>query len=88
MVKYRIRDNDNGNHRWGPWAKAKIPRHDDPTVMAQRVNLAALIACSGEPAEEAPGEVIAAAGDGDRGIAWVNDHGHQGATSLVIEWVR
>lgn len=36
--------------------------------------------------KDPPGKLIAARGDARAGIAWFEDRGHQGATTIIFEW--
>lgn len=88
-IDYRIMDTDNGGIEWSEWQRAEISDTEDAGEAAKMINRANYQAVTGgdlEEGQEAPGTLLRAAGDGERGIAWLDDRGHQGATDLVIEW--
>ena len=99
MAKWSVRvmDTDNGGIEWGEPSivEADVPERgenesQDAHVLkaAQVISRAqyALVAGPLEEDEGPPGELAHAAGDVSHGIAWIEDRGHQGATSIIIEW--
>ena len=94
-IKYRVMDTDNAGIEWGPWQEAKIeedPDTLDASQMALKLNCLNWESVSEDDGEDdgeddpAPGDLENAAGDGAHGIAWFEDRGHQGETSLIFEW--
>ncbi|HEY8095287.1 MAG TPA: hypothetical protein VIE65_04230 [Methylobacter sp.] len=88
-IEYRVMDTDNGGIVWTDWQQVEIEDTEDADEMAQRLNRANYQAITDgdlEEGDEAPGTLLRAAGDGEQGIAWFDDRGHQGATDILIEW--
>jgi hypothetical protein len=88
----RIMDVLNGGIAWGEPIKVEIEADEETTEqrVAELVNRATYEAITEEELPEdqlfAIGKVARAAGDFGDGICWVDSEGHQGGTSLVIEW--
>jgi hypothetical protein len=85
----RIMDVDNGGMEWGEsTVDVQLPEDDSVFAVAEAISRAQFISVAGpmEDDEISPGEVVQAAGSTDHGIAWIDDSGHQGATSIIIEW--
>ncbi len=91
-LKCRIMDVLNGGVCWGEPITVEIEADEDTPEerVAELVNRATYEAITEEPLEEdnlfAIGKVARAAGDLGDGICWVDSEGHQGGTSLLIEW--
>jgi hypothetical protein len=94
MVKLscRVMDTDNGGIVWGDPISVEIEPATEGTSdemaleNARRINKATWLATGGLEDEEAPGEVVRAAGTEYAGICWIDDLGHQGATQIIVEW--
>lgn len=88
----RIMDVLNGGVAWGEPITVEIEADEDTTEqrVAELVNRATYEAVTEEELPEdqlfAIGKVARAAGDCYDGVCWVDSEGHQGGTSLVIEW--
>lgn len=98
-LRVRVMDTDNGGIGWTETTlEVEMPvlaegeSSDDYVLrVAKAVNRAQYQDITDgdlEEGDEAPGEVVRAAGDESHGIAWLDDKGHQGATNVLLEWHR
>ncbi len=93
-LKCRIMDPLNGGVCWGEPLTVEIVSDEEmeDVEVAKLVNRATYEAITEEPLAEdnlfAVGRVARASGDCHDGVCWVDSEGHQGGTSVLIEWHR
>lgn len=92
-ICWRVMDTDNAGIEWGPWNDAEIDEDANANEAAALVNQVCTDQVMGPFQPETPdqervaaGVLLAANGDAHHGIAWFEDRGHQGATSIIFEW--